>query len=193
MKPIPVTNHHIHELIQMRWSPRAFTETPVEQSKINSLFEAARWSPSCANEQPWSFIYATQNNQEAFHQLFDCLDDRNQLWTKTVPMLILTIAHTRFERNNKPNPYALYDLGQSVMNMIVQATSMELHVHQMAGFSKEKARETFHIPEYYEPVSMIAVGYHGDINRLHEDFTDAEYKPQVRKKIESFVKKWEIE
>lgn len=188
MKPIPNTRYHIHDLIRMRWSPRAFTDRAVEQDKINSMFEAARWAPSSMNEQPWSFIYGTKDEGETFGQIVSCLNYRNQLWAREAPVLILTVAFKTLRRNGQVNRVALYDLGQAVMNLIVQATSMDLHVHQMGGFSQDTARQIFNIPENAEPVTVIAVGYHGDVNRLFDDFAATEYNPQVRRDISLFVR-----
>ncbi len=59
-KPVQA-RYPIHDLLQKRWSPRAFSARPVESDKLRSLFEAARWAPSSFNEQPWSFIVATRD------------------------------------------------------------------------------------------------------------------------------------
>ena len=59
----------VHELIAKRWSPRAFADKPVEPNKLRSLLEAARWAPSCFNEQPWHFIVATKEKPEEFERL----------------------------------------------------------------------------------------------------------------------------
>ena len=61
-----------------RWSPRAFEPTPLTQTQIDSLFEAARWAPSCFNAQPWLFIYAASAaDRERF---MPALGEGNQLW-----------------------------------------------------------------------------------------------------------------
>ena len=57
-----VLSNIIHELIRSRWSPRAYSEQSVEQEKLLSLLEAARWAPSSYNHQPWSFIIATKDD-----------------------------------------------------------------------------------------------------------------------------------
>ena len=41
-----------------RWSPRSFDPEPLTQEQIMTMFEAARWAPSCFNEQLWLFRYA---------------------------------------------------------------------------------------------------------------------------------------
>jgi len=50
--PAP-TEHPVHEVIQNRWSPRAFGDKTIPADVLRSLFEAARWAPSSNNQQPW--------------------------------------------------------------------------------------------------------------------------------------------
>ncbi|MDH5295568.1 MAG: nitroreductase family protein, partial [Nitrospirota bacterium] len=76
------TQFHIHELLKRRWSPRAFTDHPVEREKIQSLLEAARWASSCFNEQPWVFIVATTDHPAEYQALLSCLVEGNQIWAK---------------------------------------------------------------------------------------------------------------
>lgn len=67
-KPAP-TEVDIHELIAGRWSPRAFSEKPVERAQLHRLLEAARWAPSSNNLQPWrssrSTVIATKPRSSA--------------------------------------------------------------------------------------------------------------------------------
>jgi nitroreductase len=75
----------------------------------------------------------------------------------------------------------------AVSNLIVQATAFGLYVHQMAGFSVEKVRETYSLPEGFEPVAAIAIGYPDDPNVLPEQFRQQEIGPRQRKPIVSFI------
>src|SRR3954463_9809046 len=150
--------HPIHDLLRRRWSPRAFSDRPVEREKLLSVLEAARWAPSSNNEQPWHYLVARKEEPEEFARLLACLVEKNQSWAKAAPVLMLSVASTVFARNGKPNRHALHDVGQAVADLTVQATALGLFVHQMAGFSAEKARETYGIPENAEPVAALAVG-----------------------------------
>ncbi|MAG36130.1 MAG: hypothetical protein CL878_07795 [Dehalococcoidia bacterium] len=60
MEKPATTDHPIHDVLRVRWSPRAFDPRAVEPDKLLSLLEAARWAPSSSNEQPWHFIVAAQ-------------------------------------------------------------------------------------------------------------------------------------
>jgi nitroreductase len=76
-----------------------------------------------------------------------------------ISVLILTAATLNFTRDGKPNLHAFQDVGLAVDNLIVQVTPVGLSVHQLAGFDVETARELFELPNGYEPVAGIAVGY----------------------------------
>ena len=149
----------IHELLQRRFSPRAFEDRSVPKEAIHSLLEAARWAASSFNEQPWRFIVATKDDPADFEKLLGCLVPGNQDWAKSAPVLMLSATKLTFTRNDKPNRHAYHDVGLAVSQLIVQATSLGLHVHQMAGFDVDQARQTFGIPEGFDPVAAIAIGY----------------------------------
>ena len=178
-----------HELIQKRWSPRAYSAQSVDEDTILTLFEAARWAASSGNEQPWRFIYATQEQTERYGKLFACLSEGNQVWAETAPVLILTLVKTHTIRSGRPNRYAWHDLGLAVGNLTTQASALDLCVHQMGGFSGEKARQLFDLPSDIEPVTMIAVGYLGDLDQLPEDVRIRELAPRQRKALAELILK----
>ena len=149
----------IHELLQKRYSPRAFDGRTVAKETLRTLFEAVRWAPSSFNEQPWRFIVATQEDMAEFERLLSCLVPGNQTWAKNAPVLALSVAKLHFTRNDKPNRHASHDVGLAVAQLVTQATALGLAVHQMAGFDIEVARTTYTIPESFEPVAAIALGY----------------------------------
>jgi nitroreductase len=119
--------------------------------------------------------------------MLSVLVDSNRGWANKAPVLILTLAHTQFEKDGKPNRHAFYDLGQASANLSLQATALGLMAHQMAGFNVEAARERFAIPAGWEPASMIAVGYPGDPDSLAEKLRQREIAQRQRKPLETFV------
>jgi len=187
MQKAAKTEFPIHDLIRLRWSPRAFSDRPVEPEKLRSLLEAARWAPSSYNEQPWAFLVATRDDPEGFARLLSVLVVGNITWAQHAPVLMLSVAKLNFEQNGKPNRHAFHDVGQATANLIVQATAMGLYAHQMAGFHVEKAREVFAIPEGWEPVAAIALGYPGDPDSLPAPLRDREFAPRTRKPLKEFV------
>lgn len=170
----------INKLITDRFSPVAFDPGTVGEEKVNRLFEAARWAPSSRNEQPWRFIYAHRND-DVFEDMLSTLVEGNRIWAQNAPLLILSVAKTTFSNNDKPNHYALHDTGMAVANLLIQATDMGLYVHQMGGYDKEKARNVLNIPEGYQPVAMIAVGYKGNPEELPGDLGSRDRAVRKRK------------
>jgi nitroreductase len=176
----------VHELIRERWSPIAFSDRRLEREQIVSLLEAARWAPSSFNGQPWSYLIATKDEPEEFERLASCLVEGNS-WAKQAPLLLLAIAATNFTHNGKPNNHAFHDVGLANENLVLQATSLGLFVHQMAGFLPDKARELFAIPEDQVPLTMIAVGYHGQAGDLSEALQKREQAARSRKPLKELV------
>jgi nitroreductase len=86
------TIYPIHEVLERRWSPRAFADRPIEAEKLRSLFEAARWTASSMNEQPWRFILACRTHAEDFEKAAACLMPMNRAWAQHAPVLVFAIA-----------------------------------------------------------------------------------------------------
>lgn len=180
-------------VIRERWSPRAFSKDSIPEKELYTLFEAARWAPSCFNDQPWFYIYSTREEPENFSRLLQCLVEQNQVWARDAAVLVLTIARRQFSTRNRENRHAFHDLGMSLMNLILQATAQGIFTHPMAGFMGERAREVLSIPEGYEPVTAIALGYPGKLKDLPPDLQEKEKEQRERKELWEFVfkNKWQ--
>jgi len=187
MEKQATTRFPIHDVISRRWSPRAFADESISVESLGSLMEAARWSASCFNEQPWRFIVARREDAEAFSTLANCLVPFNRGWAEKASLLVLCVAAKTFARNGKANAHGEYDLGLAVGGLSAQATAMGLAVHQMAGFDPEKARETYAIPEDFTPKAMMAIGYPGNPEELDEGLKEQETAPRDRKPLEEVV------
>lgn len=194
-QPIKLTDteYPIHELLQKRWSPRAFNEKAVDRELLNQLFEAARWAPSSYNEQPWRFIVARKQDQEAYKELASVMNDFNQSWAKDAPVLVLALTKTTFDLDGRDNPHAGHDLGQAIAHLTFEATRHDLYVHQMAGILPQKAREIYNISEDYKPMTMFAIGYKGHPESLNEKLKKQETSPRIRKDLDEilFDGEWE--
>ncbi|MEH1855985.1 MAG: nitroreductase family protein [Nostoc sp.] len=182
-----LTDYPIHELLAERWSPYAFQDRPVSQADLRSLFEAARWSASSYNEQPWSYLVATKENPDHFQQLLWCLVEANQIWAQNAPVLALGIASLRFTRNNQENKAAIHDLGLASGNLVVEATARGICVHEMIGILPDKARDLFDIPEGFEAWTAMAIGYQGDPITLPDALKERDLSPRQRKPLDQFV------
>jgi len=149
----------IHELLSARWSPREFLEKPIEPEKLRALFEAARWSASCFNEQPWRFVIATKTDPAGFEKMLGLLVERNQQWARTADLLGFSAGKKTFTHNGVPNRFGLHDTGAASENLALEATALGLHAHFMGGFDAQRARTEFHVPNDFEIGAAFAVGY----------------------------------
>lgn len=182
-----INDRKIYPLIAQRWSPLAFDSKLVETEKLAQLFEAARWSASCFNDQPWTFMVATKDDTANYQKLLDCLVPANVIWAQVAPVLGLVIAQKNFKRNGNPNGWGEYDAGQAAANLVLQATALNLVAHQMGGFDAAKAIATFNIPETAKPIAAIAIGYAGETSNLPPDLQARENAPRTRHPLSSFV------
>jgi nitroreductase len=156
-------DHPILPVMAERWSPYAYDPRPVEREKLLTCLEAARWAPSSYNEQPWTFILAERTDPAAFAKALDCLVEGNQAWAKNVGVLMLTVVARSFTKNGKPNAACEHDMGLAAGNMVLQATALGLQGHQMIGIVAVKVRTAYKVPDGYDPLTAIALGYPANV------------------------------
>jgi nitroreductase len=176
------TQVEVHDLIDRRWSCRAFdADKKVSRKQIVSLLEAARWAPSCYGDEPWRFIVWDRNSDEAaWQKAFDCLGEWNQNWVKNAPVLMLSTANSLFRRDGSPNRWGQYDTGAAAENLCLQAVASGLMAHQMGGFDVGKTRSAFNIPKEFALMAMIAVGYQGEPEVLNDELKELELAARAR-------------
>jgi nitroreductase len=164
-----------------RWSPRAFLSEPIDQATLDALFEAARWAPSSANEQPWVFVYATQPADRA--RFAEALMDMNRVWASKAPVLVYLLARRRIRQGTwagQPNPTAWFDSGAAWMSLALQAQMLGISAHALGGIDREKAAEILGVPrDEYDVVIAIALGRRADPENLPPSLAERE-KPSGR-------------
>lgn len=163
-----------------RWSPRAFLDKQVPDEELFSLFEAARWAPSGGNIQPWKYIIArTQEDREKF---FTFINPSNRTWCEKAPVLAVLLSN-KLRSSGNPNRNHAFDTGASWGYLALEASQRGLFAHAMGGFDPELARETLSVPEEYDILVVIAIGYHGDVHLLSENDQEREI-PSNRRPIQ---------
>ncbi|GAA0991285.1 nitroreductase family protein [Subtercola frigoramans] len=181
------TSTPILDVLAERWSPRSFDPTAdVTEADLTAALEAARWSASAANTQPWKFIVARRGTP-TFDLINENLMGFNQVWTPNAAVLIVNVAEV-IDESGKPQRWALYDLGQAAASLAIQAHADGLHVHQMGGIQAEGLRTAFGLDERWEPLTVTALGVVAPAADLPDEATRArEVAPRVRKPLAEIV------
>jgi nitroreductase len=176
----------LHPLLADRWSPRGFDPAHrLAEPQLAALLEAARWSPSANNSQPWRFVVA-HRGEAAFERLVGTLSGNNRRWAGRASALLLVLAETTDE-SGAPRAYGLYDTGQAVAHLVTQAEAEGLSTHQMGGFDKAAAAAEFGLDPRFTPVVVLAVGRRQEQHGLPEDLAAREAAPRTRLPLADLV------
>jgi nitroreductase len=174
-------------LLRERRSIRTYDDThTLGDAELRLLLEAAQWAASAGNSQPWSFVVARRG--DAAHRRFvELLSRGNASWAPRASALLVTLHQVASgPEDDAPgySDYALYDLGQAVAQLGVQAAALGLAVHQFAGFDHEGVATAFGVPRHWRVTTGVAVG------RALPDGADAEAllrerdrRPRTRKPL----------
>jgi nitroreductase len=174
-------DYPIDSLFIDRWSPRAMSGEEIPEEELRALFEAARWAPSCYNNQPWRILYAGRDS-EHWPLFFDLLVEGNKAWAQNAAALLLLVSKTTFDHNGQPSPTHSFDTGAAWENLALQGWLKGLVVHGMQGFDHERARTGLNIPEGFHVEAMVAVGRPGRKEDLPERLQQRE-TPSDRRKL----------
>jgi len=179
----------IERLFAERWSTRAFhPDKAVETEQLAACLEAARWAPSCFGEEPWRYIVADRfADAESWNKALSALMPKNQLWAQHAPVLIVAAAEHTFSHTGNPNRWAEYDAGQATICFCLQAAKLGLATHQMGGFDADAMKQHLAMPETMHVMSVVAVGYPGDVAGLDADFQPIESASRTRKPLQEIV------
>jgi nitroreductase len=175
------TSWGVQPLILNRWSPRAFLDRPVTEQDLRGVLEAAHWAPSCFNEQPWRFIIAQSDDDR--EKLLACLTPNNQLWAKLAPVLLVVLSSPTFVLDGKPNRWNAFDAGTAWGFLALEAAARGLSTHAMGGFSQDKIRQLYAVPEGWGMHAVVALGYRGPKELLSADLQAREL-PSGRKPLD---------
>ncbi len=180
------TSTPIISVLADRWSPRSYDPSnTVDDTALTAALEAARWSPSASNSQPWRFIVARRGSHE-FTTIASLLMGFNQAWASSASALIVGLTEVR-NAQGKAQPWAAYDLGQAIAHLSVQAHHDGLHVHQMGGFDGDGLRAAFDIDARLEILSVSAIGVLGTPEALPDALREREIAPRVRLDLDDIV------
>lgn len=176
----------IHPVLNGRYSPRAFSDREVTDAELEQVLEAARWASSSMNEQPWRFL-VTRRGGEGHEAMLQALNPSNQVWADKAPVLILALVDRFLSRNGQENFHARHDLGLATAQFTAQATALGMGVHILGGFNQLTMREAFAIPEQFDLVSVLVLGFPGDADQLTENLKERELRRSPRRPLSELV------
>ncbi|MCI4373095.1 MAG: nitroreductase family protein [Thermoplasmata archaeon] len=167
----------VNPMFVERWSPRAFSDEPIPAETVRTLFEAARWAPSSANEQPWLFVYAVSPEDRA--RFAQGLAPMNRVWAERAPVLAFLFARSRFDQDGPfhghANPTASFDAGAAWMSLALQAHLVGLSTHAMGGIEREEVHRLLGVPTTeFSAVIGIAIGHRAEPVALPEPYAARE-------------------
>lgn len=187
MSDLSSPGYPVVDLIARRRSLFAFDDRRVPEDDLRSLFEAARWSASANNEQPWSYIVATRDQPEEHSRMLSCVEDVNLSWARFASVLMLGCTRMSLEETGLPYVTAEHDLGLASANIVFEATARGLGVHQMMHIHRDRARRLYQVPEGVKVVAGLAVGYAGADDRLADSYQQEDLTSRPRKPLDAFV------
>ena len=174
------TDSGVDSLFTQRWSPRAFQEHLIEPSVMDRIMDAARWSPSCFNAQPWRFYTSTE---ATFDDFLNLLVEGNQGWAKDTSVIGFLVGEKNFEHNGKPNAFSSFDSGAAWMGLTLQARMEGLYTHGMGGIKADEVAKYLTLDDEKSDVIMgFTIGKLADLSQLDADRQAAE-TPNERKPL----------
>jgi len=173
----PQVRFPVIQPIANRFSPRHFSSEKIPNKVINSIFEAARLAPSGHNYQPWYF-YWTRNTDKTFEKIVSCFPPSNY-WAKTAAVFIVACYLPIID--GKQDPYALYDLGASVMSLILQAQHLGFYARQIGNCNTKKLKELLNLNKDHKPFVVIALGKIGDYSKIEEIYFKKDSQLNIKK------------
>lgn len=173
-------NAQILPQILQRYSPMAFSEKEISENDIRLLIEAARWSPSAYNEQPWRYVFAIKGSA-LYDEIHRCLVEYNRIWSIAAPVLVAVYASKTLSQNGRNNPTSSFDAGMATGIMIMQAMNKGIYCHAMGGYDHEALNSCLNSGETMESICIIAMGYPGNTDHLPEDMQKRNPHNRTRK------------
>lgn len=173
-------NAQILPQILQRYSPMAFNDKEISDNDIRLLIEAARWSPSAYNEQPWRYVFAVKGS-ELYQKIHECLTEYNRIWSVSAPVLVAVYASKSRKASGEENASASYDTGTATGIMIMQAMNRGIYSHAMGGYDKGMLNTALGAGNVVESICIIAMGYPGDTSHLPEEMQNRNPHTRTRK------------
>lgn len=164
---------HFYELINARYSVRAYADRPVPREALLRILEAARVAPSACNKQPWHFFLVTDPATRA--ALFP---NERQSWISAAPAVLVACSYPdrAWQRAYDGKNHADIDLAIAMEHIVLAATEEGLGTCWICAFDPQVFREVLRLPAEMEPVAATPLGYGA-----------SEPRPRDRKPLDEIV------
>jgi nitroreductase len=175
----------VNEAIKGRRAYRSLDPVDIDNDLIQDLAEMVQITPSCANKQPWNFIFV--KDKEVLKELFPALSEGNK-WVEKASMIVAVFSKPEDDCMIKERLYYLFDTGMATAFLILRATELGLVAHPIAGFSETQAKEILKIPKQMRLITLVIIGKHS--NEINPVLSDAmklgEKQRPPRKDLDDF-------
>ena len=154
-------------IIKGRRSIRKYEDKEVPDDLLNQILESVQWAPSWANTQCWEVIVVKdQGIKETLAEVLPKTNPARKHFTEAPVILVLcgklgSAGYYKGQVTTKFGDWFLFDLGLAAQNLCLTAHDLGLGTVITGLFDQVKAGEILGVPEGYELVSLIPVGYPG--------------------------------
>jgi nitroreductase len=155
------------EIIKGRRSIRRYEEREIPEQDLRQVLESIQWSPSWANTQCWEVILVKDTGQK--QKLQGTLKDTNPAKKAVVqaPVVLVLCGKTRRAGYYKDQDQAatkfgdwfMFDLGIATQSLCLTAHDLGLGTVIVGMFDHDKAKGILGVPENFEVVALIPMGY----------------------------------
>lgn len=155
------------EAVRTRRSIRRYRPELVDEDKINTVLEAARWAPSWSNTQCWRFIVVKDESTKS--QLAETLTSWNTVrYTsaiKQAPVVIVACAElgqSGFKEgvlSTDKGDWFMFDVALAMQNLVLVAHSMGLGTVHVGAFDAQEVARILEVPQGVVVVEMTPLGY----------------------------------
>lgn len=142
------------ELMKQRYSVRNFDTKPIEEEILNKIIEAGRVAPTACNFQPQRILVIRK--KENIEKLKKCTP-----FTFDAPVILLVCADTQqaWVRKYDKKNHGEIDVSIVTTQMMLEAYNLGIGSTWVCSFDPQKVKEEFGLPENYEPINILPLGY----------------------------------
>jgi len=177
---------NVNDAINGRRALRNLDAVPLSKNDLEQLEHAVRLAPSCFNNQPWHYVFVTDENKRK--EMQTVLSKGNE-WAHYASMYIAVCARKEDDCVIYDREYYLFDAGIATGFLILQATELGFIAHPIAGYSPKKARKVLNILDDMQVIALVVIGKKRANLRseLSEKQREAEKNRPERKPIEEVI------